>query len=451
MEIESLSSLQATLPLDGWRRLKAFLGTVDKGSDVNLVTPFLPNEWRSNELDYGAWYAKNIAYSSIDEFNELEDDEAKKFGPFSIRLPYADRKEGVLEYFQQETVPGPPLMRSFDRMSRWIPKHSVAPIDFTAAYGAMPKDSNLGLPWFTRQKEFSRDYLRRAQELKAGGYKQSMYPSVLGWRGQPNGTSSPKQRVVWMMDHIDTVVGLSIQVPLLEKLRSRFEFAAWNEVSNIDRAVTALIDSARSPILSIDFSGFDKTLPRVLIHLAFELLRYWFVDKAKHQIDWLEDSLLTVGLVTPEGVMHGRLGGMTSGTALTNAVDSLCQLLLMFSFADSGTVLGDDGVYSSKVGFNLEELSNQIFSAFGMKISDSKGSLNINAVSYLQKLHLRKYRVHGICVGVRSLTRMWNGVCHQERGHSDLPPEFFSARAIMQLENCKWHPRFETAVAYFYS
>jgi len=452
METEPLSSLQATLPHVGWRRLESFLGSVERGQPENLVTPFLPDEWRSHELEYGSWYAESIARSGVDEFNAVEEREAQKFGPFSIRLPYSEREEGVLEYLtQKEVKENKFLLFAFDRIKRWIPKHSLLPVDFSDSYASMPKDSNLGLPWFTRDRSVAIDYLKRARQLEADGYTSQVYPAALGWRGQPNGTNKPKQRVVWMFDHLDTVVGITIQMPLLRALRPRLEFAAWNELSVVDRAITGMIDRTRFPILSIDFSGFDKSLPGTVIHLAFELLRYWFVERARRRIDWLENTLLTVGLVTPKGILRDRSGGMPSGAALTNAVDSLCQLLLMYGHALSGTVLGDDGVYLFDHEVDLDELSSLFFNEYGMTISSDKGSLSLDHVSYLQRVHLRTYRRHGLCVGVRSLTRTWNGATHRERGHSGLPPEFFSARTIMQLENAKWHPKFREAVKYFWS
>lgn len=454
MEIIPLDSLQSTLPEDGWRRLQAFIGTVSEGQPENLVTPFFPKEWRNDERGYAEWIYRNIAHSPYEEFNELEEEEVKLFGPFSIRANWSTRRQGAEEYFQcvDEDTPDN-LGIAMARMARWITPHSLVPLQFKTSFGAMPKDSNLGLPWFTKDKSFADYYLDRANELLRSGFDFDIEPAVVGWRGQASGDPDmPKQRVVFMEDHLETIVGLSIQVPLLERLRGMSEFAAWNELSVVDKVVTQTIDRARVPIWSADFSGFDKHQMSKCIVSAFDLIRLWFVVTAKPQIDWLERQILTVGLVTPDGIYTGRSCNMPSGSALTNLVDSLVQLLMVYGFTSGrGSVLGDDGFYYDERGLDVDVMSMLLYESYSAKVSADKGGFSKDSVKYLQRLHLRRYRVHGICVGVRSLVRTWNGVCHLERGHKDLPPEFFSARAIMQLENCKWHPRFRKLVEYFFS
>lgn len=452
MEIESLQSLESTIPPIAWRRLEAFMGSVTEGQPENLVTPFLPKEWREDELGYAKWYLRNIATTELEAINALEAEESERFGPFSIRLPFEERRESVEEYFNQmEGRENVTLRLGFEAMRRWLPRNSLYPDALDTSYGAMPKDSNLGLPWFTRDRELAKEYLMRAIRVAGSGYMEDIYPAVLGWRGQPNGTQKPKQRVVWMEDHLQTIIGLSIQAPMLRALRGRPEFAAWNSLDVVDRTITQILDRDPSrEVLSIDFSGFDRRLVKLLIHYSFELLRWWFVSSAKPRIDWLERQMLTVGLVTPIGIYTGRIGGMPSGDALTNLVDSLSQLLAMIALSSSRTVLGDDGVYRLIDDLTLADVSEYLLNNYGMVISTSKGSLSANSVSYLQRLHLREYRRQGLCVGVRSLVRTWNGVCHQERGHRDLPPEFYSARAIMQLQNSDKHPRFLEAVRYYY-
>jgi len=453
METVSLSSLQASIDDDSWRRLESYLGNVEAGYEEQLKTPF----YQGNDdhfREYAMWYYDNIAKSDIDELNEIELDEVDNFGPFSTRLPWEERKEGVLEYFQNPEGQDNAMLKSaFMSLSRLIPSHSLTPLTFKASFGAMPKDANLGLPFFSKDKIYLDSYLKRAESIAHGGYKERLFPSVLGWRGQANGDpSAPKQRVVWMQDHCETIIGLSIQVPLLEKLRKFSQFAAWNQLSRVDEVVTAMIDSTRLPIMSLDFSGFDKRYARLLNHLTFELMRYWFVHSAKRQLDWLEQEIETVPLVVPSGIITGN-HGMPSGSALTNLGDSLGQLLMILPFFLAVTVLGDDGVGKLNPTFLVdpETVTKTLFSQYGAVVSADKGGFSSDQVRYLQRLHLRKYRVHGLCVGIRSLTRTWNGACHLERRIPDLPEEFFSARTISQLENAKYHPRFRKAVEYFYS
>lgn len=445
-----LDSLQASVPTAGWRRLEAYLGQVSAGFDEQLVTPFFKGDI-ANPSKYGDWYYNHIAKSGIPELDALEEEEIERFNPFSIRLPWTERRQDAEKYFTQKSVANDLLLnKAFNSMKRILPRGSLLPLTFRASFGAMPKDSNLGLPWFTRDKALADSYLERANALRNAGFKGDIYPAVVGWRGQPSDDPDyPKQRVVWMMDHLETIVGLSIQVPLLEKLRPHPWFAGWNQLSIVDKVVTSMIDSTPNFKMSADFSGFDRSLPAAVIHAVFKLLKYWFHPSAESQISWLEDMFAHVGLVTPDGILVGKEGGVPSGSALTNLVDSLAQLLMILPFVDRATVLGDDGVYTGVSDSN--ELSHRLSDLYGVEVSSDKGGFERDQVRFLQRLHMRNYRRGGICVGVRSLTRTWRGACYLERRIPNLPEEFFSARTIMQLENCHWHPMFRKAVEYFFS
>lgn len=442
-----LESLQASLPEAGWRRLEAYLGQVKVGFDESLVTPFFDGDL-NNPKAYGQWYYENIARSGIPELDELEVEEIDKFTPFSIRLPWEERREGVMEYFEGREYPeNSTLLQGFDTLKRLIPRGSLRMLEFKASYRAMPKDSNLGLPWFTRDKDFTESYLNRAINLKRNGFRDNLFPAVLGWRGQSSGDPDfPKQRVVWMMDHMETVIGLALQVPLLDKLRINERFSAWNHLSVVDKTVTSFIDSTTTPIMSADYNGFDKTLPEVVIHLVFELFRYWFDKGDWAAIDWLEEQFLTLGIVTPDGIFSDRFKSVPSGSGLTNLVDSLGQLLMIGKLRSS--VLGDDGIYLGVA--DPDELSDFLLTSYGVRVSTDKGGYSRDQVRYLQRLHLRKYRIHGLCVGIRSLVRTWKGACYLERKIPGLHPAFFSARTISQLENAKNHPNFRKAVRYFF-
>jgi hypothetical protein len=259
------------------------------------------------------------------------------------------------------------------------------------------------------------------------------------------------------MDHVETIVGLSIQIPLLQHLRGKFEFAAWNALDIVDKAITLILAKSPSPILSVDFSGFDASVPELLIRKAFDILRQWFEVRWDSRIDWLERQFLNVGILTPDGVYTGRFGGVPSGSALTNLIDSIVQLILWnYVSVIVGsplvfiTVLGDDGVVSFAHELDMDNVERIVLDHLGMTLSESKGSVSRDEVQFLQRLHLKDYRVRGLNRGVRSIVRTWNGSCHLERKRDKLPPEFFTARAIMQVENCKWHPRFSSLVKLLY-
>jgi hypothetical protein len=459
MLVENLESLHASLTESSWRRLNSFLHSVEKGQPINYVTPFLPKEWRDDELGYGALLLKKFGSTGVPLMDEIEAKESEKFGPTSIRAPWEVRKDGVREYFTQKSVSNDAnLQRSFDTLAKAVKPHSLRPLSVRAAYLASPKGKNLGLPVFTADKEFEKEYLRRVERIAAGGWKEKIFPAVVGWRGQPNGsTTLIKNRVVWMVDHAETYAGTGIIQVLLNALRDKPGFAAWNELSVVDRRITSIIDRSKFPIMSVDFSGFDKSLPRIVIELAFSLMEYWFDGSARSQINWLRDQFLNMPIVTPDGILSGRDGGVPSGDSGTNMIDSLGQILMAYAASYDLEyelcdieVLGDDGVYSFNNTVNVDALSSYYMERFGMEVSSDKGGYSADNVLFLQRLHARNYRRHGLTVGMRSIIRTLNGICHLERLNSNLPPEFFSARAIMSAENARWHPLFPLLVKHLY-
>jgi hypothetical protein len=400
-----------------------------------------------------------MASTDIQLLNEIEAKEVGKFGPFSIRDPWSLRKPLVEKYFYQtEVMSSINLRKAFLEVAKLIPPHSLDAMNMDASFNASPKGKNLGLPYFTSDRRMESAYLRRAKSIAAGGYVEDVFPCLLGWRGQPNGsTTHIKNRSVWMFDHAGTYISTGVIQPALSALRSKPGFAAWNSLSVVDRRITQIMDRAVAPIMSVDFSGYDQTLPATVIEMVYDLLRLWFKEKYAKRIDWMQRQFMTVGLVTPDGIYTGRNGGVPSGDGATNFVDSLGQLIVIraagldlgFGLRDV-EVLGDDGVYSFDRQVDVDQISSYYDDLYGMQVSADKGGFSLDHVLFLQRLHVRSWRKKGLCVGIRSIIRTMNGVCHLERLHRGLKPQFFTARAIMQVENAKGHPKFHQLVKYLY-
>jgi len=459
MRIESLETLQDKLNPDVWRGLRRYLESVRTGQPKDYVTPLLSKEKRSNQLAFAQELLNKMVRTDIQLLKEIEEKEALKFGPFSIRDPWALRKPLVEKYFSQVEVKSSiSLRKAFLQLAKLIPAHSLTALDLDDSFHLSPKGKNLGLPAFSSDRKYEKSYLKKAKQIAAKGYIEDTFDAVIGWRGQPNGsTVHIKNRTVWMMSHVETYVATGVVNPLLAVLKIKPGFAAWNDLSYVDKRITRMMDRAKHNILSVDFSGYDQSLPSTIIRLAFDLLRLWFKERDAKRITWLERQFLSVGLVTPDGIYRGRDGGVPSGSGLTNLIDSLGQILAMFAACiDLGytirdfEVLGDDGAFSYDQLIDVERMSSYFQDLYGMSVSSDKGGFSIDSVQFLQRLHYRGYRRHGLCVGVRSLIRTLNGMCHLERLHRGLKPEFFSARLIMQCENARHHPNFRALVKYIF-
>jgi len=249
-------------------RVANFLAQVDHGYDVDLRSPFIDKlEPREDIIDEWRSTLGETGYRWIDE---LEAEQQAKIGPISIRLPYKEREENVLSYFQtHEWEPNEhSLIYAIGQVVSLI-EHRLRPTTLESAYNRMPSGTNLGLPVFTSDSDYEYQYLERARQLEASGYIDGhIYPAVIGWRGQPLGLHKvPKQRTVWMEDHLETLLGLTVLHPVLSAMRDRPEFAAWRGPDDVDVAVTTILKTAsiRYPPNLDAIRGTQDNIPRTCV------------------------------------------------------------------------------------------------------------------------------------------------------------------------------------------
>jgi len=451
MEVLPLQQLETTLPSVGVKRLRAALVRSERGFNKDLRTPLYDSQDREDIIDV---LESELGPCSVDEIAELDEKEKEKIGPFSIMLPFAERREGVEAYWSQSFNPDEALFsNAVSIVKSLIPPHSLRVASLSTAFDLMPKDTSLGLPWLTRDKDLANEYLRRASQLNSA---TELYPAVLYWRGQPKGLDAiPKQRVVWGFDHAETIYGAQVLYPVLNVLRQLRGFSAWLGDVYVDEEMTSILNDTRgAQVLSMDYSAFDSSLSCNMIIAAGEILKSWFSPDAEPIINLLVQSLCTTALVTPAGVFTGRNGGMPSGSVLTNLVDTLCNLIAgHYSALRNGTsirrfaVLGDDSVYVYGGDVDASSVSSAV-SELGLESNPDKQMWSDHSLHYLQRIHTITYKRSGLCVGVRSPYRALSGLTGYERMRTGWNKYMDSARWIMQVENCKHYPNFRSLVRF---
>jgi hypothetical protein len=367
-------------------------------------------------------------------------------------LPWAQRRDDLEKYFSQTFNGDEEVLNACE--DAIVAKYpiSVNPVSYEDSAGYMPTDTNLGLPIFSRDRGAIPQYVERAYTLRSA---DDIYPAVVGWRGQPNGTVKPKQRIVWMMDHVETIVGGAVMHPILDALRVLPGFSAWGTPEDVDVAVTRIMRKAQGRmIVSGDYSGFDSSVPRELIAIAFSIIGRWLVSGFEDRLSLLEEVFATLPIRTPDGLRDGRNGGVPSGSALTNLVDSVINLLVAYYVAfragvtvEDIEVLGDDFVclFSDEISpSELECYAKEL----GMEMNADKQYISATSVHYLQRLYDVEYTLNGIYPGVRSAMRGVSGYTGQERFKKNFTRWRFTARAVSQWENCRYHPCFNSIVGF---
>jgi hypothetical protein len=463
MKILSKEPYLSGLPLETELRVRRSLESQEHGFDVDLVTPLVPDkkhptEGRIAQIDRVGQFLLPTGYEWLDM---AEEEQKLKIGPYSITAPYALRKSQVYSFFEYHKVSysGEALDYASNQVSSLLSGVKLHSVSVETAFSDMPKGTNLGAPFFSSDyEEYGRAVLEMARAVIRRKFSdKEIEPCLLYRRGQPRGlTEDPKDRTVWGYSHIYTILELMLQIPMLHALRKRPEFAVWINQNAVDEAVTVILDEASSDVLSVDFSGFDASVPFLLINRVFDIIRGWFSSREVSLIDFVERVFTTTGLLTPEGILTDRNGGVPSGSGLTNLIDSLVQLLAFHYFAflthndvEMSIVQGDDGVHSFRKRWSLEDVQ-EIFENLGLKVSSDKGGVSSAMVFFTQNVHHKEYRKDGICVGIRPMYKALNGMLSYERFHKKWNSYDDSIRWRQQLQACSRHPAFRKAVRWLY-
>jgi hypothetical protein len=393
---------------------------------------------------------EDVGYSAFEEMEEIDHDEERKIGPFSIMLPWSQRKDDVRKYWNQSFNPQEDaLSRAYYKVRDLNPIASIRPSDFSTAYGLMPKNTSLGLPEVTRDKRYAAKYLHRAQQIRV---PDDIYPCILYWRGQSAGLRvTPKQRVVWGFDHAETILGATILYPLIRVLRDKPGFSAWLGDVFVDEGVTRILNKARGRrIISMDFSGFDSSLSGKFLDLVDSILGSWFNKIGDDRVHLLGQISNTVGIVVPYDVWEGRTGGMPSGSVLTNMRDTIANLLAGYyvgyrakSELIDYEVLGDDSVYLFRNDMDALSLSKFV-KELGLVSNPDKMFVSTRSCHYLQRWHSLDHVDLGVSRGCRSPFRALSGMTGKEHWFKEVKMEdgtilkwnkyMETARLIMQVE-----------------
>ena len=441
---------EARAGVDSWRH-----GT-SEGND-QVIRSFAHEDW---DYDTVADKYRDLSTGYDSAFDEVEQEEHGNVGPFSVRWRWEDRKFSLNAFYSNRSfVPqAQAYQQAFRDVKSLVKPGSLTPLTLDQSVARLPKNKLSGLPWFTSDPEAIPNYVARAKLVLSGAAAEKfLWPPVAGWRGQPGGRRKQdnKQRLVWMYDKVDVILGLRYLHPILDALRAKPMFAAWNDLSTVDRVITSMIKEAQRravPLYSTDFSGFDSSLPGQLIDDAIAIVASWFREEEREIINFLGRNLKTLGILTPEGVSAVRDGGMPSGTVFTNLVDSIVNLIcsrytaIKLGVKHVGvTVLGDDAINVYDPDPGIEAIS-EAAADLNLTQNPDKQHVSEKSVHYLQRVHTSDYSVQGVFKGVRSIVRTANGVVNYERGRKGVGLPFAVSRNIMQWENAANGPAFQPAL-----
>jgi len=464
--------LQFTAEAD--KSLKCLFGTLRGGNKVDFQTR-LNKKVPEIEKDAERGRVMKIVWDrcSLDrQFEQLTMFEIAKrlFVANRSRRARFDAPEGMRSQCESYFTARPRVVLNRDArrhancvVRSLIPKSlrgKLRPIELDVAAGMFEK-SGFGFPFMSSNvARFHEAALNISREIWESGCDPSWIaevPAVAGYRSQQRAADATtgvhhwfaKTRFIYMMPRVLTNIEKTIQAPLLEALRANPRFCAWDGPDAVDREMTSLLNRG-GKILSIDFKGFDRSIPFEVIDEVYKIIRAWFVTEASPLVDFCQEVFKGCGLLTPDQYYEGsmRSGGVPSGSVMTNLIDSLVNIWVMeytaYLLKTEITAMypqGDDGALSYTQPPSLDDLQCQL-SKLGMAISLDKTLYTTGHVHFLQDLHSDEYRdENGVAVGVRPIAQVMANVLSFERvDGDDWDRTYDTVRWIQQITYCRHHP-----------
>jgi hypothetical protein len=254
-----------------------------------------------------------------------------------------------------------------------------------------------------------------------------------------------------MADKLDGILSAMYFQPAMEALRANPKFAAWTNTPRVEDVMRQILVIARdtdSAVVSTDFTNFDLSVSVDLESVVFDALRLWFTETPG--LDLLQESFSWGDLLCPDGLYHGREGGVPSGSGLTGFMGTMVNYFCAVYVAHragsallASTYLGDDAVNVYRPGIpedRIEELGNEL----NLDLNAEKQYVAKSSTHYLQYVFELEGSQLANGGGVRTFGRNLQGMLNYERRRreDEWTPQMASIRTIMQLENSKRHPEF---------
>jgi len=479
--------------------LSRFLAQLDRGEAHDHVAPLgaLRACVDDPELDADeirrSMLGQLWAYCSFDSLRpSLREGERLQVccGSSSTNYPYSvSRPDGGLslqakfaKYFAPRDVYLNPVAADYadqQVMKLWpCGRARISPIPLDDAVCLFQRDTNFGFPRCTTDQGNLYYYLEscRIEERGFPLTDASDYPCIGTSRTQAVGFYQyAKSRALSMYCRALTNHEKRFQVPFFQLFRDLPCFAAWRGQRAVDAAVTAILDSNPGEVLSVDFTQYDASVPAEVLSRVRRVMASWVSWESRGAFEFLFEAFMRTGIFLPDKYYHGteRTGGVPSGSGWTNWVDSIVQAWVWHYAArrDSrgGHVRqslfnGDDGVITFGGISSIQRLSEILLNDLGMlvKMDPAKNLIADDQVRFLQMEHHSDYRVNGLCVGVRPISRIFTKMTGFERRlpkkrlglRDELPTRwkgvFNTYRWLQQMEPARYHPRLDQFLLWFH-
>lgn len=378
------------------------------------------------------YFRKYVDFQIWDEIQWLLD--APQYSEVLETLRTAVKSEKTTKFFKNATVtmeqahhftpdrhiPSIEWMRSFRLASSLVEQllcvQTLRPLRFQNSEELLNSLSNKSASAGAIGVGSKRDNIRQAfdlftslkEEIAEGGNPQ--IPALSFHRSQisnyvVDGVFSDdnikyKDRLVWGLDAATVAVEMQYAIPLVNHMSRN---VGWYAGGKSPAQLRHAINRARLRShywVSLDFSMFDQTVPDWLIRHAFFLVSKFFTGESKAELDWIRDNFIHTKIILYDGSVFEKHRGIPSGSQFTQAIGSICNALVIWTYlcsletssnpkveldyvarkygdfiypSESGMfIMGDDNLIFTQVPIDVVDLSQYVKKNFGMVIHPDK-------------------------------------------------------------------------------
>lgn len=254
------------------------------------------------------------------------------------------------------------------------------------------KNKSAGLTKLHATKGEAMEYaIGRAGQILAG--KKKPNPCLAAIRSQAKDPASGrvedyvgKTRLVWAYPAEMTLIEAKYAVPLYEVFkRQRTTMMFGKSKMSVGCLVDSAVKNTGDCVYGLDYSKFDSSIPSYLIRFSFKILKTWFdIENEEDEQAWntIIKYFIHTPIVMPDGNLYlGKKHGVPSGSYFTQLIDSVVNTVLVAALSHRFSlnvgwrnffVLGDDVVFSTYKGLDLNQVAKYLKDAFGVILHPTK-------------------------------------------------------------------------------
>lgn len=240
---------------------------------------------------------------------------------------------------------------------------------------AMKGEKSSGAPYFGKKADSTVQDLRIMHRWLDG--KRGAEPCVAQHRVQ-HGENGPKNRLVWAYPQHVTLAEASFARPLIDYyVDKNCPMAFGKHRFKIAAKMVAMMN--QHAMYGLDMRGFDSSVCRQLINMAFEIIKKQFDMLPEDEIifERVKHYFIHTPILMPDGMKYTKHRGVPSGSYFTQMVDSIVNFFVVqytwFQltgenvYPDRIMVLGDDSLFTSPHLISIKKF-NELSLRIGFEI-----------------------------------------------------------------------------------